>query len=669
MHRFSTILILFKLFVLNEVLFSPDSWSACTSLPSDLISWWSGNNHSFDLIGLNNGIRFHGTAYATSGKVSQAFAFDGNDDVVLIPPSALNEAYAQLTIDAWIFPLRHGNSGTEDLGLTIISKTEFDGFALRVYNGYLQADFRTSDGNFVVNFESQTLPLNTWSHVAVTYDGNWITGYYNGSILDSVPATGTITNIRNASACLMIGNEPEVNEETQECDVFHYIISVPEANFTWEGLIDEVHFFNRALSSGEIQAIFNADSNGLCLDLTPTAFAFTDLTGAELSILYTSNTITVGGLGYNAPISITGGQYRINTGSYTANTGTVTNGDSVTVQLTSSGSYSTAVNAVLTIGTGNDTYTVTTKNAFDTTPDAFSFTPQTNMALSTVIESNTIPVAGINTASPISIVGGQYSVNSGAYTAVAGNVNNGDIVRVRQMSSANFSTLTAATLTIGGVNGAFNVTTLAADTTPDAFSFTPQTDLALGTAVESNTITVSGINTASPISIVGGEYSVNGGAYTALAGTVNNGSTVQVRQTSSANFSTLTTATLTIGGVNGAFNVTTLAADTTPDAFSFTPQTNVALITVVESNTITVSGINTASPISVTAGGEYSVNGGAYTAAAGTVNNGDTVRVRQTSSSSVLTKTDVTLTIGGVASTFSVTSLGGKNVFLPLIKK
>jgi hypothetical protein len=97
------------------------------------------------------------------------------------------------------------------------------------------------------------------------------------------------------------------------------------------------------------------------------------------------------------------------------------------------------------------------------------------------------------------------------------------------------------------------------DTTPDAFSITAQTSADLSSVATSNTITVSGINIASAISIVGGTYSIDGGAYTATAGTVSNSQTVAVRQTASASYSTLTTATLTIGGVTGDFNVTTLA--------------------------------------------------------------------------------------------------------------
>ncbi len=201
-----------------------------------------------------------------------------------------------------------------------------------------------------------------------------------------------------------------------------------------------------------------------------------------------------------------------------------------------------------------------TFDAQDTTPDAFSFTAQTGAALSTVITSNTITVEGINTASPISIVGGTYMINAGAYTSATGTVDNGDTVTLQQTSSGSFSTLTTATLTIGGVDGAFDVTTLAADTTPDPFSFIAQTGVALSALTTSSPITVEGITAASPISIVGGTYSINAGAYTSATGTVDNGDTVTLRRASSASFSTLTTATLTIGGVSGAFNVTTLAA-------------------------------------------------------------------------------------------------------------
>ena len=97
------------------------------------------------------------------------------------------------------------------------------------------------------------------------------------------------------------------------------------------------------------------------------------------------------------------------------------------------------------------------------------------------------------------------------------------------------------------------------------------------------------------------------------------------------------------------------AVDTKPAAFSFTPQTGVTVNTVVTSNSVTISRINTGTPISVT-GGKYSINGGVFKSVAGQVFNGDTVRVRLTSSGSPATKKIATLTIGGVKREFSVTT-------------
>jgi hypothetical protein len=55
-----------------------------------------------------------------------------------------------------------------------------------------------------------------------------------------------------------------------------------------------------------------------------------------------------------------------------------------------------------------------------------SFIAITNAALGSVGESNSIVVQGIDTAMPISIAGGDYSVNGGGYTSASGSVNNGD---------------------------------------------------------------------------------------------------------------------------------------------------------------------------------------------------------------------------------------------------
>src|SRR5262249_15187714 len=132
-----------------------------------------------------------------------------------------------------------------------------------------------------------------------------------------------------------------------------------------------------------------------------------------------------------------------------------------------------------------------------------------------------------------------------------------------------------ATLVVGGISGAFVVTTGGAgiDTTPDPFSFLPVSQAPLGVQINSNAVTITGINAPAPVTIVGGLSSVGGGAFTSAPGTVQAGQNIVVQVTSSQNNNTTQVATLNVGGVTGQFSVTTLSVvvDTTPDPFSYVP--------------------------------------------------------------------------------------------------
>ncbi len=99
--------------------------------------------------------------------------------------------------------------------------------------------------------------------------------------------------------------------------------------------------------------------------------------------------------------------------------------------------------------------------ADDTTPLPFVFIDQTNVARGIEVTSNFITVNGIDAPSPISIVGGTYEINqSGIFTYVAGEVLNGDVVRVRHTSSLDYLGEVTTILTIGGVSGSFTSYTL-----------------------------------------------------------------------------------------------------------------------------------------------------------------------------------------------------------------
>ena len=100
--------------------------------------------------------------------------------------------------------------------------------------------------------------------------------------------------------------------------------------------------------------------------------------------------------------------------------------------------------------------------AVDNTPDAFSFTPLTNQSQSTVLESETVVITGIENGITISVSGGEYKIGNGAYTASAGTIDNDDNVTLKQTSSASYSTLTTTSLTIGDTTQGFAVTTKSA---------------------------------------------------------------------------------------------------------------------------------------------------------------------------------------------------------------
>jgi peptidyl-prolyl cis-trans isomerase A (cyclophilin A) len=136
------------------------------------------------------------------------------------------------------------------------------------------------------------------------------------------------------------------------------------------------------------------------------------------------------------------------------------------------------------------------------TPNAFSFTAQSGVALTALITSNPITVSGINTSVAIGIAGGQYSLNGGAYTAASGVANNGDSVTVQLTSSGLYGQAASATLTIGGVAGVFSATT---------------TNNPTGTIVRMQTslgpIDIALFDHAAPLNVANFLSYVNSGAY------------------------------------------------------------------------------------------------------------------------------------------------------------
>jgi Concanavalin A-like lectin/glucanases superfamily len=226
--------------------------SLCIPAPSGLISWWPADGDALDLQDSNHGTLQNGATFGT-GKVGQAFSFDGVDDLVQVADApVLNPA--AITLDAWIYP------NTIKLGSRVVSKDLSTVSCDQPYVVYsLDARgefgnkaaffFTTSDNVEHILSGTSAIPTGAFSHLAATFDGSTAKIYVNGVLENSLTVSGALTS---STAPVVIGNAGSACRAANAGLV------------EFDGLIDEVEIFNRALSQSEIQSIFNAGSAGKC---------------------------------------------------------------------------------------------------------------------------------------------------------------------------------------------------------------------------------------------------------------------------------------------------------------------------------------------------------------------------------------------------------------------
>lgn len=131
----------------------------------------------------------------------------------------------------------------------------------------------------------------------------------------------------------------------------------------------------------------------------------------------------------------------------------------------------------------------------------------------------------------------------------------------------------------GGIN-AYTACTGGGDSTPDAFTPTDGTDVALSTLTTSDIVQITGISGSVATSISGGgspQYRICADAtcssevqtWTSSANTIENNQYLQLRLTSSASNSTMLSATMTVGTGSDQWDVTTVAGSYAANAVTF----------------------------------------------------------------------------------------------------
>ena len=183
----------------------------------------------------NNGT-VSGATWSTSGKYGGALAFDGVNDIVSVSDSASLDLTTGMTLEAWTNPSALG-SGSSNWRTTAF-KQQPGGMVYALYanngSGARPAGQVNIGGERNVVGTAQ-LPLDVWTHLAVTYDGGSLKLYVNGTQAASTTVGGSISV---STGALTIGGNTVWSE-------------------WFQGRIDDMRIYNRALSVTEIQADMN----------------------------------------------------------------------------------------------------------------------------------------------------------------------------------------------------------------------------------------------------------------------------------------------------------------------------------------------------------------------------------------------------------------------------
>lgn len=222
----------------------------CLPAPSGLVAWWKGENNAQDAVGGNNGMLLGETDF-TPAEAGQGFNFDGTQPSCVHIPYNPNLITSNYTVEAWIDPTARVIGG---IGQTLIFGQSYGHVQLVVRTGTTGVrvvfQFGIDHYNFYQVQSTNEIPIGQLTHVAGTWDGTKLQLYING-VLNAVNIPGT--HPVNSGCDFFIGgfNSPEI-DDCQYVGQF------------FQGMVDELSYYNRALSQSEIASIYHAGSAGKC---------------------------------------------------------------------------------------------------------------------------------------------------------------------------------------------------------------------------------------------------------------------------------------------------------------------------------------------------------------------------------------------------------------------
>ena len=399
-------------------------------------------------------------------------------------------------------------------------------------------------------------------------------------------------------------------------------------------------------------------------------FTFDSIVDAETTTSYDSNVITITGLEEcQEAFATNGAAFSVNGGAFSTNTQTVCDGDTIQLRMISSSANSTKKTTTFTVGITSANWNITTKSAGNNVPNPFTFNDVIDAPVLSYVESNSVTITGITGATsvtaPTNNTNGIFEtrINDGtgwgAWSTAAKTIFNGQNLQLRIFTSDVLGEERNTAITVGdGAGVPWSVTNVTvADSNPDFFDFLDKINQQPDTFVDSEYITITGINV--PTNIVCDNVDTDIIVFDPLTGattlytnatTIVNNQQVKLRLKSSPDPGGEVNTNVTIGNspldsITDIWRVfTTTAGDIIPDAFYFINKDNQPPNTYVTSNTVLISGITSPSPISIT-NGEFRIDGGNWVTT-GSIDNGETLQLRILTASTLSTAKTLSITLG-----------------------
>jgi hypothetical protein len=268
---------------------TPTPTATCVP-PPNMVSWWRGENDVSDYFNLNNGT-FAAATYA-SGKVGQAFSFDGTTSYVSVPDNAnLYPQAGSFTVAAWINTSQM--TGFQQVIAHYECSNNCPQGANSVYDLFLNGDklegqIRDTTGADQEVIGTRNVADGQFHHVALERDvvNSQMRLYVDGTVEASAALipTGVITNDDFDADPVTIGAIIQNNFTGCGCPIQFF-----------NGRIDEIQYYGRALTTNEIAGIYNAGSAGQCPPSISGTVLYGNAIGAPTPRFVSNVTITAAG--------------------------------------------------------------------------------------------------------------------------------------------------------------------------------------------------------------------------------------------------------------------------------------------------------------------------------------------------------------------------------------